>query len=168
MKHLLLFLALLLAGASATAQVSHSAARPDSLTVPLATAPAAPDTVAALHRLFKSRRHRRNFLAAGLSTGLLVGTVGLSLDDASGTTSFRNIMDLDSAPGHPGSSTGTGQATATSGWLWCVVPAGPLLVLDYLLYARYSRKKEARAVADWQAHRLPTHLRRQLKPRYFQ
>ena len=73
MRYLLLLLALLLAAGPAAAQTSPLAARPDSLP----TAQAAPDTAAAIHRLFAARRVRSYAI-----TGLLVvpGAVSLLVD----------------------------------------------------------------------------------------
>jgi hypothetical protein len=73
MRYLFLLLALLLVASPAAAQNSPTATRPDSL---LATQ-AAPDTAAAIHRLFAARRVR-----SYLITGLLVtpGVLGFLVD----------------------------------------------------------------------------------------
>jgi hypothetical protein len=61
MRYFFLFLALLLAAGPAVAQNPVAAARPDSLVA----AQAAPDTAAAIHRLFAARR-ARSYIITGL------------------------------------------------------------------------------------------------------
>jgi hypothetical protein len=73
MRYFLLLLALLLAISPAAAQTSPITTRPDSLL----TAQAAPDTAAAIHRLFAARRVRSYII-----TGLIVtpGALGFLVD----------------------------------------------------------------------------------------
>jgi hypothetical protein len=73
MRYLFLLLTLLLATNPAVAQLAPKATRPDSLPV----AQAAPDTAAAIHRLFEARRVRSYVI-----TGLLVtpGALGFLID----------------------------------------------------------------------------------------
>jgi hypothetical protein len=82
MRYFFLLLALLLAAGPAVAQNLVAAARPDSLVV----AQAAPDTAAAIHRLFAARRARSYII-----TGLLVtpGALGFLVDGNSiGTAAY--------------------------------------------------------------------------------
>lgn len=82
MRPFLLALLLLLAPGAAVAQAPPAATRPDSLPA----APAAPDTAAAIHRLFAARRARSYII-----TGLLVvpGVVGFLVDGNSiGTAAY--------------------------------------------------------------------------------
>jgi hypothetical protein len=42
-----------------------------------------------------------------------------------------------------------------------------LVPLELLHGNQYTRRRERRALADWQAHQLPAALRQSLKPKYF-
>ena len=165
MRCFLLLLPLLLAAGPAVAQ-NLVAARPDSAIV----APAAPDTAAAIHRLFACRRQRRNIIAASLGVSLVAGTVGsLATAENSGTTGGRSIFDLDAAPG---SSSGnvSSQSSASSGatgWLLCAALSWPLIAIDYAVYAGYSRKREKKAVAGYEAGHLSNRLHKRLQAKYF-
>lgn len=152
MKNLFLSLALLLVAISAMAQDVPTAAQPVSLPV----AQAAPDTVAAIHRLFAARRLRRNLIAGSLGAGALIGAIisGASKDDGGGS----------------GGSGYGGAGISFDGADYLVlyaIPAVPLILLDYTIYANYSRTREAWVIEEFQAHRLPRKLKHKLKPRYF-
>jgi peptidoglycan/LPS O-acetylase OafA/YrhL len=145
MKHLFFLVALLLASRLGSAQTLGSAARPDTL----AMGPATPalDTVAALHRLFAAKRKKRLPIVAGTiaADALGIAVVGATVDSG-GWVDDRAL----------------GQAL--------VGVLGVIMVGTEVLFytAAYSRKKEERAVAAYEAHQLPRHLKRQLKARYFQ
>jgi hypothetical protein len=165
MRCFLLLLPLLLAAGPAVAQ-NLVAARPDSAIA----APAAPDTAAAIHRLFACRRQRRNIIAASLGVSLVAGTVGsLTTAENSGTTGGRSIFDLDAAPSSS-SGNASSQSSASSGatgWLLCAALSWPLIAIDYAVYAGYSRKREKKAVAGYEAGHLSNRLRKRLQAKYF-
>jgi len=165
MRYFFLCLALLAATGAAVAQKLPAAARPD-LEV---AAPADPDTAAAIHRLFAGRRQRRNIIAASLGVSLVAGTVGsLATAENPGTTG-RSIFDLDAAPGSSSGNAGS-QSSASSGatgWLLCAALSWPLIAIDYAVYAGYSRKREKKAVADYEAGHLSGRLRKRLQAKYF-
>jgi hypothetical protein len=170
MRCFLLLLPLLLAAGPAVAQ-NLVAARPDSAIA----APAAPDTAAAIHRLFACRRQRRNIIAASLGVSLVAGTVGsLATAENSGTTGGRSIFDLDAAPGSSSGNGSSGNASSQSsassgatGWLLCAALSWPLIAIDYAVYAGYSRKREKKAVAGYEAGHLSSRLRKRLQAKYF-
>jgi hypothetical protein len=166
MRYFFLFLALLAAPGAAVAQKLPAAARPD-LEV---AAPADPDTAVAIHRLFAGRRQRRNIIAASLGVSLIAGTVGsLATAENPGATGGRSIFDLDSAPGSSSGNAGS-QSSASSGatgWLLCAALSWPLIAIDYAAYAGYSRKREKKAVADYEAGHLSGRLRKRLQAKYF-
>ncbi|MGI4737285.1 MAG: hypothetical protein ACRYG7_19135 [Janthinobacterium lividum] len=167
MEKLYLFIALLLAVLPATAQSSLAAARSDW---PLATQAtpsvaaqtpltAASDTVAAIHRLFAKRRLRRSLIASGLGAGALVGAVS---SGASGGGSNSH-----GSSGYGGFGGAGVRFDGADYLLLYAIVAAPLILLDFVVYANYSRKREAWVVEEFQAHRLPAKLRHKLKPRYF-
>jgi hypothetical protein len=120
-----------------------------------AQAPAA-DTIAALHRLFTGRRLRRNLIATSLGAGVVVGAVATATtaSDHSGSRGYGSLS--------------TGPVFGGADWLVVyAIPVAPLIALDFVVYAKYSRKEEARAIAAFQAHHLPVKIRRKLKLRYF-
>ncbi len=154
MKPFLLLLVLLISTGAAMAQ-APPAARPDSLIA----VQAAPDTVAAIHRLFARRRLRRNLIATSLGAGALVGAA----------ISASSTHDGGSNSSSGGSFVGAGISFDGSDYLILyAIPAVPLILLDFVIYANYSRKRERWVVEEFVAHRLSTRLRRKLKPRYFQ
>lgn len=140
MKTLLLLVALLLAHRPGAAQRVRTATSPDSV---VAAQLAAPDTVAAIHRLFAARRQQRNLIALGA-----VGAAGLG----TGITPTSNDRMFTS--GDYAKLYGAGAAA--------------IIAVDFAFGNSHSRKNEQRALADFQAHRLPRYLRRQLKAKYFQ
>ncbi|MGI4736445.1 MAG: hypothetical protein ACRYG7_14820 [Janthinobacterium lividum] len=138
MKYVLLLLSLLLASSPAGAQ-----AIPSKTSV---AAPVAPDTVAALHRLFAYKRKKLLPIVAGT-----VAADAVVLGVVSATVPSEGWID----------SRAIGQALT-------VMLGGVVVVAEVLFYRAYSPKKEQRAIADFEAHRLPRSIRRQLKGRYFE
>jgi len=158
MKHFFLLLALLLAGGPAAAQAPRPAIQPDSIRASLTTTAAAPDTVAALHRLFAGKRRTRDLIIAGLGLGLVTGiAVSNSTPDTGhhGSTGYGSL------------STGPIFSATDAFLLLYAIPAVPLVVADFFFFAPYGRKREQQAIADFQAHQLPRHLKHRLKNRYF-
>jgi len=136
MKPLLLLVGLLLASGPAAAQtplVPSHAGQP-------AAAPASPDTLAAIHRLFAGRRQRRNLIAAGAAGAALVGTAATPPDRFLSTGDYAKLYGLGAAV---------------------------IIIADFLFGDDYSRKNEQRAVASFEAHQLAKPLKRKLKARYF-
>ena len=143
MKPLLLLVALLLASGPAAAQALLPAAP-----LPAATGPtvSAPDTVAALHRLYAAKRRKLLPIVAGT---VAADAIGIAVVGA--TVQNRGLLD--------GRDILQGLVGALG-----VIAVGT----EVLFYTgSYGRKKEERAVAAYQAHQLPRHLKRQLKARYF-
>lgn len=165
MRYFLLLLALLLAAGPAVAQNPAVAARPDSLPA----TQAATDTAAAIHRLFAAKRKRRDIIAAGLGLSLVAGTVG-SLATAKNPSPSGSLLNLGGAPGSSTGNAGS-QSSASSGdigWLLCAALSWPLIVVDYVAYAGYSRKREKKAMADYEAGYLSIRLRKRLQAKCFQ
>ena len=146
MKPLLLFVGLLLAAGPAAAQAPRVLASPDAVGAP-AVAPAAPDTVAALHRLFAAKRKKLVPIVAGT---LVADVAGIAVIGA--TVESGGLID------------GRVVGQVLTGLLGVVA-----MTTEVLFYsANYGKKKEELAVAAFEAHQLPRHLKRQLKAKYFQ
>lgn len=142
MKYCLLA-ALLLASSLAGAQAPRRAAPADSLMVSGAAAPAAPDTAAALHRLFVQQRHRSH-VGLGVGGGALLVSAVL-IGTASG---YRDLGSY---------------VLGVVG----VASSGPGLVISVLHTINYSAKHEQRLVQALQQHRLPHYWsQRALSPKH--
>ncbi|QKG57034.1 hypothetical protein GKZ68_10580 [Hymenobacter sp. BRD128] len=141
MKHFFLFVVLLLATLQVAAQVSSRAARPDSLTAPLAATPAAPDTMAAIHRLFVHKR-RLCLVVLGANLGL-------------GTASYLDGI-------HSNDPVGVGLTYILVAPIFAATTLGILLGS-----AQYSHRREVRVLRAFEVHQLPQRIKAQLKPRYF-
>ena len=138
MKTLLLLAALGLANSPATTQAQALTAPAVTLTQPV---PAAPDTVAAIHRLFAHKRPvRLAVLGANLGLGVASYLDGIHTNDPVGV-GLTYIF---------------------------IVPVFAGTTLGILLgSAQYSHRKEARALQAFEMHQLPERIRQRLKPRYF-
>ena len=145
MKTLLLLVALLLACRPGGAQTPYPAARPDSVAVARLAAPA-PDTVAAIHRLFAAKQRKLAFILIGTAAAEVAGQVVVGTTVQGGGIIDSRAIDQ----------------------FFVAVLAVPVAVAEVLFYTQYNEKHEARAQADFEAHRLPPSLKRRLKPRYFQ
>ena len=145
MKAFILLFALLASG-SAAGQAPRPPARSDSLTAPLATSLAAPDTVAAIHRLFVAKRKKNSRFFAGTLGVTAIGGV------VTGTA--------------PSSWDGLGQAVL--GVAIIALVSLPALTVEAITALDYNKKSERQAVEDFQAHKVPRYLKRKLKPKYFQ
>ena len=142
MRTTLLLLVLLLSGRAVFAQ---AAPRPTPLTDSVALAAPAPDTLAAIHRLFAAKRKKNKpFVAGAVGVaavgGVLLGTAPSNLD-------------------------GIGQAVLGAGLIALV--SLPVLTLEALTALDYNKKSEREAVEAFQAHKVPRYLKRKLKPQYF-
>jgi len=167
MHYFFLLLVLLVATGAAVAQKLPVATRPDSVVA----APVAPDTAAAIHRLFAGRRQRRDIIAASLGLSLVAGTIGsLVTAENPGTTGGRSILNLDGAPGSSSGNTGSQSSTsgAATGWVLCAALPWPFIAIDYAAYADYSRKREKKAVAAYEAGHLSSRIRKELLAKYLQ
>ncbi|MGI4883803.1 MAG: hypothetical protein ACRYFR_02460 [Janthinobacterium lividum] len=154
MRCYLLLLLLVVVG-PAFAQGRPPVSRPDSA-VAGALAPAAPDTVAALHRLFVARRRQRTYVAGGTALATVGGMAVIgSLPASSGSSGYGSI------------GTGAGFDGAAAGTFLTGVVGALALGGVLIYYVQYSEKNERRAVADFEAHRLPQGLKRELKPKFF-
>jgi hypothetical protein len=140
-----LLLALLLLLASPTFAQGSAAALASPVAAPAVTA--TPDTLAALHRLFAAKRKKLMPIVAGTLVADVAGVVIIgSTVDSGGYVDGRAI----------------GQA-------FTVILGVVVVGAEVLFYtSAYGKTKEQRAVAAFEAHRLPRHLKRQLKARYFQ
>ena len=143
MRLLVLLLALLAACPGAQAQLVP-VATPTVLNSAAAPAPAlaAPDTAAALHRLFAQRRHKshRTLRVGG---ALLLGA-GLTAATAPAFKEFQGLGVL-----------AVGALAAAS--------SVPVLATGLINKAAFSRKREQRTLLAWQQHRLPRPLKRMLE-----
>jgi hypothetical protein len=150
MRYFFLLLALLLA-----AQILSVATRPDSLVA----AQAAPDTAAAIRRLFVAKRHVFRYVALGTLaaaiTAIVVVTTAPATESRSGGGGYGFGL------GNSGDNRG---AVAFGIGLVSV----PVLLVETLFCAGWSSKKERRALEAWQRHQLSTFYHRKLKPKYFQ
>jgi hypothetical protein len=135
----LLLLIWLLAGTSLVAQAQQVA--------PVQAAVAAPDTVAALHRLFAAKRKKLVPIVGGT---IVADVAGIAIIGA--TVESGGLID------------GRVVGQALTGILGVVMVGTEVLFYT----AIYGKRKEQRAVAAFEAHQLPRHLKRQLKAKYFQ
>lgn len=141
MKPLLLFAGLLLASGPAAAQTPLASRLASQPLVATPSVPsAAPDTLAAIHRLFAGRRQRRNLIAVGAAGAVLVGTATTPPDGFFTTGDYAKLYGLGAAA---------------------------IIIVDFVFGDTYSRKNEQRAVDSFEAHQLPQSLKRKLKGRYF-
>jgi hypothetical protein len=135
-----LLFTLLLLTSSAFAQGSPAAVPISPVKVAATTT--APDTLAALHRLFAARRVRRNTIAGFTLVGAAVGTA----ISPTGKNDFFSTGDYAKLYG---------------------VAAVSIIAIDLLFGDDYSRKNEQRAIAAFQERRLSPRLQRRLKASYF-
>ena len=154
MRYFLLLLALLLAAGPAVAQTSPTAVRSDSLSV----AQSAPDTAAAIHRLFVAKRHVFRYVALGTLTAATTAIVVVTTAPAT-----------ESRSGGGGYGFGLGNSGDNRGSvaLGIGLTSVPVLLVETLFCAGWSRKKERRALEAWQRHQLSAFYHRKLKPKYF-
>jgi hypothetical protein len=154
MRYFLLFLALLLAAGPAGAQTSLMMTRPDSLPV----AQAAPDTAAAIHRLFAAKRRRQ--VVVGVATmGAAIGTLAIvSLSNQQPSRSSGSGSSLLSGPLFD---------DQTVAALAVGVITVPVTLGELLLFGGWGKKKEQRVITDWEQRRLTRFFKRRLKPKYF-
>ncbi|RZL00069.1 MAG: hypothetical protein EOO62_24245 [Hymenobacter sp.] len=139
MKTLLLLAGLGLAGFPAATQAQALSPVPVAVLAP--PAPAAPDTVAAIHRLFG---HKRRLRLAVLGANLALGTASY----------------LDGI--HTNDPVGVGLTYLV------IVPIYVGTTLGILLGAtHYSHRQETRALQAFELHQLPPRIRKRLKPKYF-
>ena len=141
MRYLLLLLALLLAAGPAVAQNPVVAARPDSLPA----TQAAPDTAAAIHRLFAAKRHQ--------SAAVISATVGTGLLCLLLAENTRHSYTIDTTP-----------IVATGISLFSI----PTTAIEIGYYRQFTRRKEQQALVAFQEHKLPERIRRRLRPEYFE
>lgn len=128
---------MLLTGLAARAQVAPAAAA----TPPAATVASAPDTVAALHRLFAAERRAR-YVGAGFFAVLGIGATAAYATPGNGLQNNASFL-LIAVTGLSGS---VGLAAGS---------------------CRYSRKQEQQAIEAYQTHRLPPGIRQKLQPAFF-
>lgn len=136
MKCLLLFLVLLLAAKTVVSQNTLAVPQPDSLPV----FQAAPDTAAAIHRLFADRRKTSHLL-----TGMIVGATAIAFV---GDTRPFSVVAAELP--------------------LVVVLVAPFEILILLTHKKYSKKAEVRALRTLQTHQLSPKIKRRLKAHHFQ
>ena len=139
MRYLFLFVALLLATNPAVAQGSLTTAQLDTL---VATQ-AAPDTAAAIHRLFVAKRRVIRYAASGTLLAAVAAIIVV-------TNAEAGFIDT------------RGVAASGIGLI-----GGAALLGETLSYIDWSRKKERLALEAWQQHRLSAFYHRKLKAKYF-
>ena len=152
MKPFLLLAGLLLAASPAPAQ---TASGPGPAPVPVAApAPVAPDTLAAIHRLFAAKRRRSNLIVGGT----LAAALG-----------FAGVV-VANRPAESSSSNGSGFGVVAPNNLdLAMVGIVTALVVptEALLLGGWGPKYEQQVAAAWQQHQLPRAVERRLKARYF-
>lgn len=154
MKPFLLLAGLLLATIPATAQTSEVSASANLPAAP-ALAPAAPDTLAAIHRLFAARRQRRNYIVGGTLVAA-AGTAGLVVANRPAESGSSNTGGFGVLAPNNLDVAMVGIVTAL------VVPA------EALLLGGWGHKYEQQVIATWQQqHQLPHAVKRRLKAQYF-
>jgi hypothetical protein len=131
------------------------ATRPDSLTA----TQAATDTAAAIHRLFVAKRHVFRYVALG--TIAAAGTAMLIVASVPDTESR-------SAGGGYGFNFSAPMDSKGLAILGIGISSVPVLLVETLCCAGWSRKKERRTLEAWQQHQLSAFYHRKLKPKYFQ
>lgn len=137
MKTLLLLVALGLANLPATTQAQALPTPPAAVFAPLA----APDTAAAIHRLFGHKRRLR-LAVLGVNLGL-------------GTASYLDGI-------HTNDPVGVGLTYLV------IVPIYVGTTLGILLGAtHYSHRQETRALQAFELHQLSPRIKKRLKPKYF-
>jgi len=140
MRCFLLLLALWCGANVAYAQ----SATPVATIEPFRAAAPTPDTAAAIHRLFETKRR-------GQTKGLLL---------TAGAGALASGVLLGSAP----KNDITGQSLAG----FAVIPITlTTLLVELVSSYHYTEKAEARALQAWQQQRLPARLKRKLKAQYF-
>jgi hypothetical protein len=103
--------------------------------------------VAALHWLFAAKRKKLLPIVAGTVAADVAGVAIIGATVEGGGFIDGRVV---------------GQALT-------VIAGVAVVAAEVLFYSTaYGKKKEQRAVAAFEAHQLPRHLRRQLKARYFQ
>lgn len=145
-----LWLLALLAAAPALAQTTPPPTDAARVTTPTT---GAADTIAALHRLFAARRKLRTVITSGLAVSTALG--------------FALAATPAPIPHSPGFGGGLNISTGNIIGVGTIVASVPALGVELLYLHRYSRRREAEAVAAFQTHQLTQRLRRRLKPKYF-
>jgi hypothetical protein len=134
------------------AQRLPASALPDSLLL----AQPAPDTAAAIRRLFAAKRKRCGYLVGGtVVTTAVVAGILLSAPQPTPSGGGFGILvggGLDS------------NAINAAGV--CLVGV-PVLMAELLLCGGWGRKNEQRAINAYEAHQLPSSVKRRLKAKYF-
>lgn len=148
----------LLSGFGGFAQVLAPVSRPDSLAT-AAPAHPAPDTLAAIHKLFATRRRQQVFGALSIVAATAVGIAIISATAQSSSGAGGGAYGL-TVP----NATNDGPNTNALG---VGILAIPVLAGELFYFDRYNREHERQAAAAFNAHRLPGSLRRKLKPRFF-
>ncbi|TFZ67685.1 hypothetical protein E4631_06825 [Hymenobacter sp. UV11] len=112
----------------------------------LPTPLAAPDTVAALHRLFAAKRKRNSHF--------FIGTLGVA--------ALGGVV-VGTAP-----STWAGLDQAVLGIAIIAFVSLPAIVAETVIALDYNKKSEQQAIESFQARKLPRYLKRKMKAKYFQ
>ena len=152
MKLFLLSAGLLLGSGLAATQAAPVAGAASGPVAAPSPGPAAPDTGAAIHRLFVAKRRRQNYVA-GATTLAVVGTM---------------VALVSSRPAQPAGKNGaatTGVSDLGLAFAACVTV--PLIPIAAIGFGGWGPKYERQVLAEWQQHRLPRRIRRALKAKYF-
>lgn len=114
-----------------------------------------PDTVAAIHRLFVSKRNRCAYIVGGTTAATVTGMVAVSSQPERGSAAGGFSAGVDGRP----------IIASLIG-----IVGLPVIGLELLLLRDgWGRKAEQHAVEASQGHhQLPRYVRRELKPKYFQ
>ena len=157
MRFLLVFIVLWLGSRPVFAQ-TQAPRPPDSLATAGVAAPA-PDTLAAIHRLFAAKRKALRYVIGGTALAAGVGA----------------LIAL-AAPTDPPVHSGGGFGILTGGYsaddnalaaiVICVVSV-PVMLTEVLFCGGWGRRSERRTVVYFYAHQLPPYMKRKLKLKYF-
>jgi hypothetical protein len=104
----------------------------------------APDTVAAIHRLFAAKRRKLAFMLLGTAAAEVTGQIIVGSTVQSGGIVDARSIDQFSV----------------------IALAVPVALIQVLCYARYNEEHEQRTVAAWQVHRLPRYVQHALKAKH--
>lgn len=156
MKTLFLLVAFGLASIPAAAQAQVLTATPEQ--------PAAPDTAAALHRLFAAKRRVFRYVVGGTAAGVATAAAILLLhppdDDPGGNRGGSGYGNL-AVPYGDGNKYNTAA-------LGVGITSLPVLLVEVVCCMGWGHKSEQQALADFEQHQLPRHIRHKLKAKYFQ
>jgi len=156
MRYFLLLLALVGCSTTAFAQTPV----PAGPTAAAQLAVSAPDTAAAIHRLFAAKRKRQVIITvATLGAAVGAGAVVLSSNQQTGGGGGGGYGIL--------TSSGPLLDNRATGVLAIGVLMLPVALVEAVLFGGWSEKQEQQTLTGWQQRTESRFLKRRLKPKYF-